>query len=103
MLAYYRDEYPDVFAAHEELVIQGADRVAAVYDRSIFPEMETDWESHPNHIGHDDFPGCWRCHDDEMSTPDGEHTIPMDCETCHVFLFEDANELPALGSALSEG
>jgi hypothetical protein len=35
-----------------------------------------------------------------MSTSDGEHTIPMDCETCHVFLVEDSPELPDFAYAL---
>jgi len=41
-----------------------------------------------------------RCHDDEMTTADGEHTIPMDCETCHIFLLEDSSEYPEFAYAL---
>jgi len=96
MLTFYRNEYPGVVAENTELVDSGADLASRVYARITFPEMNTNWETHPNHIGHDDFPGCWRCHDDEMATADGEHVIPMDCENCHVFLVEDAPEPPDL-------
>jgi hypothetical protein len=65
-------------------------------------EMETDWWTHPNHIGHDDFPGCWRCHDDELATADGADAIPMDCENCHVFLVQDSPDYPEFAFALEQ-
>ena len=94
MFAFYQSEYPELAADKAELVESGADYASRVFARTSFPEMKTNWETHPNHIGHDDFPGCWRCHDDELATADGEHVIPMECENCHVFLVEDAPELP---------
>ncbi len=101
MLAFYQNEYPELVAENARLVDDGADLASRVYARISFPEMNTNWETHPNHIGHDDFPGCWRCHDDEMATADGEHVIPMDCENCHVFLVEDAPEPPDLASLIN--
>jgi hypothetical protein len=100
MSDFYRNEYPEVAQQQPELVERGADLAAEAYGKSVFPAMDTNWETHPNHIGHDDFPGCWRCHDDEMTTADGGYTIPMDCETCHVFLVEDSPELPEFASGL---
>ncbi len=41
-----------------------------------------------------------RCHDDEMATADGQYTIPMDCETCHIFLVADSEEYPEFAYAL---
>jgi len=101
ILSFYRTEYPEVAAENPELVESGADLASRVYARIFFPEMDTSWETHPNHIGHDDFPGCWRCHDDEMATADGQHVIPMDCDTCHVFLVEDAPEPPDLAALIN--
>jgi len=91
---YYTTAHPKVWASKKDIVDQAAHRAAEVFGRSFFPEMKTDWKTHPNNIGHEDFPGCWRCHDDEMSTADGRHTIPQDCETCHVFLAEDSETPP---------
>lgn len=99
---FYSAEYPDVYASDGDLVAKGADLASQAYGKTVFPAMDTNWETHPNHIGHDDFPGCMRCHDDEMSTADGEHTIPMDCETCHVFLVEDSPEYPEFAYALEQ-
>jgi hypothetical protein len=44
------------------------------------------------------FPGCWRCHDDELTTADGKHTIPQDCDNCHTFLVEDSSTPPEFAS-----
>jgi hypothetical protein len=101
--SFYREEYPEVWDDRRELVERAADAAAHVYGRTVFPQMDTNWETHANHIGHDDFPGCWRCHDDELATADGEHVIPMDCENCHVFLVEDSPELPDLASLINGG
>ena len=62
--------------------------------------MKTDWRTHPNHIGHENFPGCWRCHDELLSTADGEHTISVDCEMCHTFPVENSPQLPLLSARL---
>jgi hypothetical protein len=101
--SFYREEHPEVWDGQRELVERAADAAAHVYGRTVFPQMDTNWETHANHIGHDDFPGCWRCHDDELATADGEHVIPMDCENCHVFLVEDSPELPDLASLINGG
>jgi hypothetical protein len=97
---FYATEYPELAAGDPELVARGAEWAAQAYGKIVFPAMDTNWETHPNNIGHDDFPGCMRCHDDEMSTSDGEHTIPMDCETCHIFLVEDSPDYPDFAYAL---
>jgi nitrate/TMAO reductase-like tetraheme cytochrome c subunit len=99
--AFYQAEYPEVFAEKSEVIAAAADAMAdEIYGKISFPEMNTNWETHPNHIGHPDpstdegFLGCWRCHDDEMSTADGKHTIPQDCDNCHTFLLEDSPTPP---------
>jgi hypothetical protein len=100
IIEYYSNEYPEIAADQADLVSRAADLTAETYGKTVFPAMETNWETHPNHIGHDDFPGCFRCHDDEMTTAEGDHTIPMDCETCHIFLVEDSPEYPEFAFAL---
>lgn len=61
--------------------------VQSIYQRYFFPEMKTDWRTHPNNIGHKDWPGCFRCHDNEHVSPDGQRRINrQDCNSCHAFL-----------------
>ncbi len=101
LVAFYQSEYPEVWAADQRLVEEGADAAARIYGRTVFPAMGTNWETHSNDIGHDDFPGCMRCHDDEMATADGEHVIPQDCDNCHVFLVEDSPDPPDLAMLIN--
>ncbi|NLH11627.1 MAG: cytochrome C [Holophagae bacterium] len=85
------------------LVAKAAEGVGAIYDRTFFPEMKTDWQTHPNHIGHDDFPGCFRCHDGEMNAADGSRAITGECENCHVFLVEESPTKPDLATLTLAG
>jgi hypothetical protein len=56
--------------------------VQDVYRRNVFPEMKVRFGTYANNIGHLDFPGCFRCHDDNHVSKDGRK-IGQDCETCH--------------------
>jgi hypothetical protein len=56
--------------------------VKRIYARNIFPEMMISWGTYPNNLGHDLFPGCFRCHDDSHKNDSGK-TITQDCSTCH--------------------
>jgi hypothetical protein len=44
--------------------------------------MNVTWGTYPNNIGHNFFPGCFRCHDENHKTKDGS-VIKQDCESCH--------------------
>jgi len=80
--AFYRTNYADVYNSRRALVEQSAESVAGIYLRNIFPAMKMTWGVHPNNLGHNDFPGCFRCHDGSHTSADGQ-TIPNDCTTCH--------------------
>src|ERR1035438_5236938 len=60
---YYQDSYPAIWAQRQAEVMDSGKEVVALYDRNIFPEMKVTWGVYPINIGHDDFPGCFRCHD----------------------------------------
>jgi hypothetical protein len=59
--------------------------VRMIYSRNIYPNMAITWGTYPNNIGHESFPGCFRCHDDEHISSDGK-TITQDCSACHEML-----------------
>ena len=60
----------------------------AIYNRNIFPDMNVTWGTYPINIGHTDFPGCFRCHDDGTTPQDGTK-ITQDCSACHNLLAMD--------------
>ena len=85
LTTFYRTSYPDVYNTKRALVEQAADTTADIYLRNIFPDMKVTWGVHPNNLGHNDFPGCFRCHDGSHTSADGQ-TISNDCTACHNLL-----------------
>jgi hypothetical protein len=82
---YYRKQQPDAYARHRALVETSAQQVNAIYQRNVFPGMKVTWGSYPNNLGHEDFLGCFRCHDDNHKSADGR-AISQDCGACHTVL-----------------
>ena len=82
LVAYYQQNYPDLYTKRSQDIQQAAQGVLAIYNRNVFPELKVTWGTYPNNLGHTDFPGCFRCHDGSHSTADGK-TITQDCNTCH--------------------
>ncbi|HWA84843.1 MAG TPA: NapC/NirT family cytochrome c [Opitutus sp.] len=60
--------------------------VQALYATTIFPERKADWRVYPNNIGHKDWLGCFRCHDDKHKNTSGEPVKSSDCTSCHTIL-----------------
>jgi hypothetical protein len=82
---FYRANYPAIYQARRPLVQQSGEELTAIYLRNIFPDMGVAWGVHPNNLGHDDSPGCFRCHDGSHTSADGQ-TITNDCSACHQVL-----------------
>jgi hypothetical protein len=47
--------------------------------------MKITWGTYPNNIGHNDSPGCFRCHDGNHSDSAG-NVVTQDCGACHNLL-----------------
>jgi hypothetical protein len=88
LTAYYRTGHPDVLAAKASLVKAAGDELVTLYDQNVFPYMKVTWGTHPNHIGHMSYPGCFRCHDGDHNAKDGK-SITQDCSACHNLLAVD--------------
>jgi formate-dependent nitrite reductase cytochrome c552 subunit len=85
---YYRKSYPQIYGERRGEVTSSARAVLAVYQRNVFPEMKITWGTYPNNLGHTDFTGCFRCHDEQHSSPEGK-TITQDCSACHNIVASD--------------
>ena len=82
---FYQREYPAVYREHGVAVQQAATELQQIYARNVFPEMRADWRAHPNHIGHLNAEGCFRCHDGLHKSREGR-VITKDCNACHTIL-----------------
>jgi len=83
--AFYASEYSDLASTRADEIQQAAQELGNIYAVNVFPKMNVQWGTYPNHIGHEGSPGCFRCHSDEHATEAGE-VISQDCDTCHALL-----------------
>jgi hypothetical protein len=83
---FYQAEYAELFDSPNAAMEGAADTLVEIYQRNVFPEMNIAWGTYQNNLGHESFPGCFRCHAGLHSTADGERSIPSDCNTCHSIL-----------------
>jgi hypothetical protein len=73
--------------------------VQKVFASAIFVDRKADWRVYPNNIGHKDWPGCFRCHDDQHKTPQGQKIRSSDCNSCHTILAQGkGNDLELLNA-----
>ena len=85
LLGFFQQDYPQVWEQKRESVELAAQTLQEIYSRNIFPEMKIGWGTYPNNDGHADFPGCFRCHDDNHTSQQAT-TITQDCNACHFLL-----------------
>ncbi len=67
------------------------EELQAIYRSTNFPEQGVSWQTYPDHIGHNQFPGCFRCHDDQHESDQGA-LVSMECDNCHLFVFQGHEE-----------
>jgi hypothetical protein len=82
LMTFYQTNYPELATREGEAVRKAIQGLQRLYARNVFPRMRVTWGTHINNLGHMDSPGCFRCHDDNHKTADGE-VIRQDCDLCH--------------------
>jgi len=87
---FYRTNYADAYANNNAAIKSAIGEVQRIFQTYTFPEMKTDWQSHPDNLGHFYFTGCFRCHDGEHVSNTGK-VIRNDCNICHTVIADSAN------------
>jgi nitrate/TMAO reductase-like tetraheme cytochrome c subunit len=77
---YYRST--GIYDSRSADVDSAANAIVAIYEGNVFPDLKVTWGTYKNNLGHTDFPGCFRCHDEMHATTD-QKTITQDCGACH--------------------
>jgi hypothetical protein len=85
---------PAAGADRGALVDAAAAELATIWGRNVWPQMKIGWGTYPTLLGHEQSPGCFRCHDGEHATADGK-VISNDCDLCHSLLAQDDKD-PAI-------
>ena len=79
----YYQTYQSEYLANNQAIIQKAiTTLQDIYNQSVYPEQKSDWNSHPNNVGHFYSAGCFRCHDGKHLNQDQE-AVRLECNLCH--------------------
>lgn len=81
--AYYQQNYPEYYQQNTAAVQDAVKELQAWYPKLHFPEQGLDWNTHPDNLGHKNWPGCFRCHDGKHFTEDRTAAIRLECNVCH--------------------
>jgi hypothetical protein len=90
---FYATNYPAL--AESPAVEKAGKALGDAYCWNNFPHMRVVWNTYPDHIGHQQSPGCFRCHDNKHKTDTGEK-ISKKCSTCHNVVAEDESDSSVL-------
>ena len=82
LAGFYEQKYPEISVKRAADIQTAGQVLLAIYRRNVFPDLKVAWGTYPNNLGHADYPGCFRCHDDSHATS-GKKTITQDCGACH--------------------
>ena len=85
LLSYYKENYPDLYASEKPAIDSSIDTIITLYKGNFFPVMKARWDAYPENIGHLSSPGCFRCHDNTHTSPEGK-AITHDCKVCHTII-----------------
>ena len=78
----YKRNLFDFYSQNGQIIKNAVAEIQSIYDRTVFHEQEIDWTTYPNHLGHIDAPGCFRCHDGKHLNQD-EEAVRLECNVCH--------------------
>ena len=87
----YGRQYRAATASLQEELDTAVAVLQATYDRNIHPRMHVDWNPYPDHRGHRNGLGCFRCHNRDMVDEQGE-AVSHECTLCHSILAFESPE-----------
>ncbi len=79
---FYKSYYPDYYSQNQEKIQTAIKAVQDIYTSSVYLDQKSDWNTHPNNVGHRYTPGCFRCHDGKHLDANNE-SVPLECNLCH--------------------
>jgi nitrate/TMAO reductase-like tetraheme cytochrome c subunit len=82
---FYKSDYSDFYAKNTELINASVASVQKAFLQNTFPKMKVAYDFYPEHIGHLESDGCFRCHNDAFKAENGR-TISKDCNLCHTII-----------------
>ena len=82
---YYKSEYNDFYKNNTDLINSSVASIQKAFSQNTFPKMKVAYDLYPEHIGHLESDGCFRCHNDAFKAENGR-IITRDCNLCHTIV-----------------
>ena len=82
---FYKTNYPDIFIKNADAINNSVAAVQRAFSLNTFPSMKVTYDAYPDHIGHLESNGCFRCHNDSFKSESGR-IISKDCNLCHTIV-----------------
>ena len=96
---FYKTNYAELATSKSAEINAAGAALGDIYSWNVFPKMKVTWGTHKNNLGHsEEAPGCFRCHNKQHVSAEGEK-IGAKCKTCHAVL-ADEEENPEILQAI---
>lgn len=82
---YYKKDYADYYSKNTDLINTSIASVKKAFGQNNFPKMKVTYDRYPEHIGHLESDGCFRCHNGAFKANNGR-IISHDCNLCHTIV-----------------
>lgn len=85
ILNFYESEHSEYLADNKPIIESSIATIQTAFAQNTFPYMKVSYDLYPEHIGHLETNGCFRCHNDAFKSESGR-TITRDCNLCHTIV-----------------
>ncbi len=83
--SFYKTGHKDLYAKDSVLINNAIASIQKAFSQNTFPGMKVTYDVYPDHIGHLESTGCFRCHNNSFKSETGR-TITRDCNLCHTIV-----------------
>ena len=85
IIDYYRSGFPGYLEKNYDKIDRSVVALQKAYNQNTFTGMKVTYDVYPDHIGHLESEGCFRCHNDTFTSDNGSK-ITRDCNLCHTII-----------------
>lgn len=82
---FYKEGHKDFYTQSSDLINKSVLNIQKAFSQNTFPGMKVTYDAYPEHIGHLESEGCFRCHNDLFKSETGRK-ITRDCNLCHTIV-----------------
>ncbi len=79
---FYQTYYGDYYTANSDKIKAAISYLQDTFKNSVYLDQKSDWNTHPNNVGHKYSPGCFRCHDGKHLDSQ-QQAVRLECNLCH--------------------